>query len=92
MAIVMKVDGTTETLTPAGAKGELTLQQMQDAVGGYIEAVPGTQHRVWCNEEGRLQQLPINEGASALFGQILVGNVLVIDDDMVRKLSADDGD
>lgn len=50
------------------------LRTLQTVLGGYIEAVPGlfdTQGRaqamLWCNEEGKLQDLPINHKATALW-------------------------
>jgi hypothetical protein len=48
-------------------------------VGGYIEAVPGTNARAYCNEEGMLTGLPFNAIASHLFGMALVGNVVVLE-------------
>jgi hypothetical protein len=50
------------------------LRNLQSIVGGYIEAVntmyddAGTPQAVfWCNEEGKLQNLPINARATALW-------------------------
>jgi hypothetical protein len=63
-----------------GEKRELeiepTLATMQSLVGGLIEAVPGHPN-VWCNEEGRIHKLPINEKASKKYGQVLFGQVVI---------------
>ena len=56
---------------------ELPLDALQDAVGGYIEVVPhfdtmlveGRRERcaVFCNETGKLHDLPRNKHATALW-------------------------
>jgi len=80
MAIILKADGTqVKDVRGEGPHGEFTLEQMQKAVGGYIEAVPGTNMKVWCNEEGRLLGLPVNSAAS-VFNQVLVGDVIVLEE------------
>ena len=61
---------------------EPTLEEMQKFVGGLIELVPlenGDQLIV--NEEGLIHQLPHNESASLLAGQIIVGNAMVLQGD-----------
>lgn len=79
MAFILKSDGTqVKGVTGEGPNGEFTLKQLQDAVGGYIEAVPGSGGRAYCNEEGLLRGLPLNEGASFAFGKRLVGDVIVL--------------
>lgn len=81
MAFILKADGTrVDGVMGAGARGKLTLEQLQEAVGGYIEGVPGTNHRAWCNEDGRLQGLKVNTAASLMFNQVLVGDVLVLEE------------
>ena len=73
------------------------LKFLQDAVGGYLEAVPffnrlagihGPQRAVaYCNEEGKLQGLPVNVHATIITGvpidpnDLLVGNVVVVTGD-----------
>lgn len=81
MAYILKADGTkVSNVEGTGPRGKFTLVQMQQAVGGYIEAVPGSNLRAWCNEEGRLTGLPFNVVASLQFGQTLVGDVLVLEE------------
>jgi hypothetical protein len=50
--------------------------------GGWLEAVPLPPHRTgitaYCDEEGKLKGLPVNLVASALFGQTLNGNVVIV--------------
>jgi hypothetical protein len=64
------------------------LQPIQQAVGGYIEGVPIAEGAVlYCNEEGKLQGLPVNEAGNRLAdvtipwfrqqGDFLVGDCLV---------------
>jgi hypothetical protein len=50
------------------------IRSLQSIVGGYIEAVntmydeAGVSQAIfWCNEEGKLQGLPVNERATALW-------------------------
>jgi hypothetical protein len=57
------------------------LQDLQDMVGGYIEAVPLWERHldrpcvVWCNEEGKLDGLPGNERATAMWWEALGGGI-----------------
>lgn len=48
------------------------LSASQNAVGGYIETVPtdllNREYTVLCNEEGKLEQLPINPTGCKLYG------------------------
>jgi hypothetical protein len=59
-------------------KKKFTLEELQGFVGGYIEFVylPGGKIMV-VNEEGRLQGLPVNQGASAIAERLIVGDVLI---------------
>lgn len=72
-----------------------SLAEMQRAVGGYIEQIPifrtyqGAPAVAFCNEEGKIYQLPRNERATALWQESahrpiydhLVGPVLIITGD-----------
>lgn len=71
---------------------EQDLRTLQGIVGGYLEAV-NTMHDedgypqaiIWCNEEGKLEGLPINRRATALWyalnrgptGDTLSGTVIL---------------
>lgn len=76
-AMLIKTDGGLQTLQPK--EKLLSLKQMQDAVGGYIEMYPKADERFHfvVNEEGLLKQLPFNELAFELFGIEIVGNLLL---------------
>ena len=70
----IKTDGTIEEVA---IDKDNSLKQMQDAVGGYIELVRLADDDVMIvNEEGLIFGLPVNEHASKLAGQTIVGNVL----------------
>lgn len=61
---------------------ELTLEEMQWIVGGYIERVQVRYHGktldMWVNEEGLVRNLPINLEASLIAGQTIVGDAFII--------------
>lgn len=69
------------TLSVQGATDELPngdLKTLQDAVGGYIEAVTITPNMtMFCNEEGLLRGLPLNIMATGMSGRHIVGDVVV---------------
>jgi hypothetical protein len=72
---------------------KVPLKMLQEAVGGYIEAVPAFTHYrgrtcvAFCNENGKLDRLPANVRATAAwwdrreFGDFLVGDVIIITGD-----------
>jgi hypothetical protein len=81
LAIKLNTDGvaTEVEFAPVGKR----LQQLQDAVGGWVEAVDlSPTLTMWCNEEGKLNGLPFNSLATDLweesFGQtdFIKGNVI----------------
>lgn len=89
-------DGTNSHYQP----GRLTLDQMQEAVGGFIQI--GKEYEKFVllvDEEGRLKGLPVNYAAHATYGPLRdgmapVGPVLVVprelwDDEEVEE---DEGD
>ena len=64
MAKIIQVDGTEKDVN----KEKLTLEYMQEVVGGYIEIVTFPDRTMLiCNEEGRLKGLPINKRASEIW-------------------------
>jgi hypothetical protein len=67
----------TETKTIIDKK--LTLEEMQEFVGGLIELVylKNGDHLI-INEEGILLELPQNHEASEIAGQIILGNALIL--------------
>ncbi len=82
-AKIIKTDGAEE-LFVLPSKNQLKI--MQKAVGGLIEVVPSTQEglSVVCNEEGKIQGLPINYKATVLHrfsADPLCGDVIIIQTD-----------
>ena len=101
---ILKVDGTKAVVD---YDKPIQLDDIQKAVGGWIELVPDfdtyegkTGAVAFCNEEGKLKNLPVNdkateawaasigEGDAASLGDALVGDVVVIegDDDFMAAL------
>jgi hypothetical protein len=86
MAKIIKANGMIEIVTPNEGCKELSLRQLHDAVGGYIELVPldpsyGT--IMFCNEDGLRLCLEMNDIASSMAGQTIVGNVILCEKDEV---------
>ena len=82
MAKIIKVDGTCIDIQPEDGK-YLSLEQLQKAVGGYIEIVNVDDDKILIiNEEGKLEDLPVNTMATSLYQQVhgpidvIVGNVV----------------
>lgn len=74
-AIVVEATGSFyKTDLPA----EGALPQLQQLVGGYIDAVRGEDFIGYLNDEGLLIGLPLNPIASILFGRTLVGDVVLV--------------
>lgn len=65
MATLMKADGTKQEVHPADGK-QFTLKELQGYVGGYIEMIDVGEGLMWVNEEGKLDDLPINAAASRI--------------------------
>lgn len=58
-------------------KENISLKSAQEIVGGYVERVLCRDDTILLvNEEGLLEGLPVNEEASAIAGQMIVGNVI----------------
>lgn len=82
--MIIKADGTRTTKEFEGA--EPPLEDLQEAVGGYIEVVPmrftfeKRKARLFVNEDGIAKNLPLNQNATSLCGgfhRILGDAVLV---------------
>lgn len=71
--IIKAADGTEEPITPKAADGLFELEELQAAVGGYIEIqsigyLPnGTSMHMVMNEEGKLKDLPVNGEATVIW-------------------------
>lgn len=74
MIRVIEADGTITR-----HEGPVTLEQAQAWVGGYVEMVKlGPLVQMIVNEEGQLEQLPLNPMASMFAGMEIVGTVVVL--------------
>ena len=81
MAQIIKINGEIVQIVPKSGS-ELSLEQLQDAVDGYIELVPIQNpkyaHKImFCNEDGIRLGKEINLNASNISGQRIVGNVIL---------------
>jgi len=73
------VEGGPERLAPADGK-HFSLEELQDAVGGYIElvAIPAVPRAVLIvDEDGLRKRLPANDVATYLAQQRVVGPVVM---------------
>jgi hypothetical protein len=78
MARWIKADGTEDVLTPRRRSGAFTLEELQTAVGGYIQLMPGLPHLTMIvNEDGNLVGLPVNQAATVLVHQHIAANLNV---------------
>lgn len=60
-----------EVVTPSDGKRTFSLQELQSAVGGFIETIHLADGRIMVlNEEGRLLRLPINVTATRILGDV----------------------
>jgi hypothetical protein len=80
---IFRLTGAVESMPEPAAEGKFSLEQLQEAVGGYIEVVPGHLGEaegllMLADEEGLMKGLPINQMASMMAGRVLVGTVVVI--------------
>jgi len=74
-AVVLETDGTVYKID---LPKEDSLSILQDTVGGLIDVVRGENFVGYVNDEGLLIGLTQNIIASALFGRLLVGNVVIV--------------
>ena len=74
MSKLYKTDGTIEDFNPANGK-EFTLDEMQKAVGGYIELVYLPNNEVLVvDEEGMIKEKLFNKKISEMIMKPIVGN------------------
>lgn len=77
MARWIKTNGETIEVEPKNGT-DYSLEELQGFVGGYIEIVRIDDERLMVvNEEGKLNELPINSMATYLVRELIVGDVLV---------------
>lgn len=87
--LILKADGTE---SERRLEAPPPLEELQTAVGGYIEMVPmrlfnrwkGERAVMFCDEDGKRKQYPVNLRATALapglarLNDVLVGDVVII--------------
>lgn len=68
MALLIAADGATLEVFPPDGRPAFTLPELQQIVGGYIELIPmrDPSRVMFVNEDGKSQNLPLNQVASAL--------------------------
>lgn len=67
MATLLRVEGTSEVLTPPPC-GHWSLEELQTMVGGYIEIVRTVDGRfLVIDEEGKVYKKPLNIQATKLY-------------------------
>jgi hypothetical protein len=77
MSKLYKTDGTIEDFNPANGK-EFTLDEMQKAVGGYIELVYLPNNEVLVvDEEGMIKEKLFNKKISEMIMKPIVGDVVL---------------
>ncbi len=81
---------SSSSIRPANGTN-FTLKEAQELVGGLIEVFPlGDGRFMVCNEEGKLERLPVNVEATIIFrrtygpGDTVVGDALVCRSDELR--------
>lgn len=88
-ATIYKSNGEEVLVTPANGK-TFTLKELQDIVHGYIEIITLSNLLIMViNEEGIIEELPMNIKASQIAasynrGSFIVGDVLVCPSSMVK--------
>ena len=82
MAMILAADGNNHL---DGTTVGTTLTDLQKAVGGYIELVylPNSDKLLVVDEEGLMKDYPINQEASLLARQPIVGDVVVANRDEI---------
>ena len=87
MPQLIRPDGSTENLPD-----NLTFSKIQELVGGYVEiilCINGTD-TMCINEEGKLQNLPVNPQATAIANifpdDYITGNAITLTPDEVSRI------
>lgn len=83
MAVLIESNGDHEWVEPSEGS-EFSLKELQGYVDGYIELVYLANGKILVvNEEGLLKRLPLNNKASLLARQPIVGNVVMIEPNQI---------
>lgn len=83
MAKIYKANGEVLDIEPKNGT-DFQLEELQAIVGGFIQIIEINDTEIMVmNEEGKLETLPLNEKATAIYqsevyaGDIIVGDVLI---------------
>jgi len=87
MATLIKSNGEEINVLPKN-KTDFTLEELQKYVGGLIEIVRTKDNKTMViNEEGKINNLPINQKATAIYPyngyDFIVGDVLICQEDEI---------
>ncbi|RPG05655.1 MAG: DUF3846 domain-containing protein [Pelagibacteraceae bacterium TMED247] len=83
MAVLIESNGSDKQVEPSEGS-EFSLKELQGYVDGYIELVYLANGKILVvNEEGLLKRLPLNNKASLLARQPIVGNVVMIEPNQI---------
>lgn len=84
---IIKSDGIEIEILPENGK-DFSLEEMQKIVGGYVEIIGCNDQNFVCilNEEGKIQELPLNEKATALVNKIIAPDDFIVGDVLVAEL------
>lgn len=90
MAKIYKANGKVLDIEPKNGR-DFQLEELQAIVGGLIQIIEINDTEIMViNEEGKLENLPLNEQATAIYqkqvyeGDVIVGDVLICKDKEVR--------
>ena len=87
MATLIKSNGEEKNVLPDN-KMDFTLEELQKYVGGLIEIVRTKDGKpMIINEEGKINDLPINQKATAIYPyneyDFIIGDVLICQEDEI---------
>lgn len=81
---LISANGGERVVMPANGT-DFKLREVQKMIGGYVEVVYLRDGRIMLvDEEGLLKGLPLNRAASRMAGRPIVGEALVMPNDMFR--------
>lgn len=90
MAKIYKMNGEVLDIEPKNGQ-DFQLEELQTIVGGLIQIIEINDTEIMViNEEGKLENLPLNEQATAIYqkqvceGDFIVGDVLICKNEEVR--------
>ena len=83
---IIKSDGTEQEILPENGK-DFSLEEMQKIVGGHVEIIGCNDQNFLCvlNEEGKIQELPLNEKATALVNRIISPDDFIVGDVLITE-------